>query len=369
MTEARRLADYVQPTLTEARLSKQWAAIEQRSLRPFGVRYFTNLSVRRDGPLALAVATLCVVLLGTYYGVVRHTHERPVAVAVQRDDAGIGTLKLPEGVSVRLSKNGIIGIRTRTSNEIVLSLTRGEASFEVEHRDGRRVTVTTEAFDIEVVGTLFSVAVSSLHPTLETSVTVQRGTIKVRPTSPQAETWTERLVTTGQTWSPASSNELKRTAPPATESANTDVSPTGTAELTKAKNANDIESPLVQKTAKDWFEEAEHHRLTGKLREAAAAFDALRRNYPADPRAALAAFEIGRIRMDGLGDNVGAITAFNAALKTNPTASFSEDAWARLVRLYARTGQQTACTHARDTYMKRYPKGNYVNAVSLACEQ
>jgi transmembrane sensor len=130
-----------------------------------------------------------------------------------------------------------------------------------------------------------------------------------------------------------------------------------------------VEITSTRSSAKELFESAERHRLAGQLREAATALDTLRRRYPGDPRAALAAFELGRIRMDSFGDFSGAMLAFNSALKLNPSASFREDAEARLIKLYERTGQREACKKAQQAYLARYPRGNHVGVVGNACGQ
>ncbi|MGC4064131.1 MAG: hypothetical protein QM784_05710 [Polyangiaceae bacterium] len=95
----------------------------------------------------------------------------------------------------------------------------------------------------------------------------------------------------------------------------------------------------------------------------------MRRNYPGDARAALATFELGRIRMDGLGDASGAAAAFQAAIKLNPSGAYREDAEARLVQLYQRLGATDRCRQAKSAYLAKYGRGRYVGTVKAACER
>ena len=90
--------------------------------------------------------------------------------------------------------------------------------------------------------------------------------------------------------------------------------------------------------AKELFEQARRLWRDGHIREAADAYQALLSSHPRDPRAGLAAFELGRLRMDRLGDMPGAVQALERAVALAPGAELREDAMARLVaRAPART--------------------------------
>jgi TolA-binding protein len=122
-------------------------------------------------------------------------------------------------------------------------------------------------------------------------------------------------------------------------------------------------------SAKDLFEQAEAYRLEGHPREAAAALDRLRRSFPRDPRAGLASFELGRLRMDQLGDPAGALNAFSDAMRLDPSARFREDAQARVVQLYASLGQSERCLKAQAEYQSRYPNGSHAKSVAGSCKR
>jgi hypothetical protein len=117
---------------------------------------------------------------------------------------------------------------------------------------------------------------------------------------------------------------------------------------------------------RELLETANAARLAGHPRDAAQAFDALRSRYRGDPRAGLAAFELGRLRLDSLGDPAGAVEAFADAMALSPGAGFREDAEARRVEALDRM-HDGRCRAARQTYLARYPSGLHAAAVGARC--
>jgi hypothetical protein len=108
-------------------------------------------------------------------------------------------------------------------------------------------------------------------------------------------------------------------------------------------------------------------RAAGRLREAARAFDALRTKHRGDGRAALAAFELGRLQLDSLGNAAAAAESFADAIALSPGAPFREDAEARRVQALERSGANLACVRARDDYLARYASGPHAPVVRRAC--
>ena len=119
--------------------------------------------------------------------------------------------------------------------------------------------------------------------------------------------------------------------------------------------------------ARELFEKAGERRRSGDAAGAAQAYEELLKIHPSDARASLAAFELGRLRMDRLGDSAGAITALERAVALNVGPTFREDALARLVSVYAKLGNFAACARARDRYLASYPTGVHATAVGTRC--
>jgi len=118
------------------------------------------------------------------------------------------------------------------------------------------------------------------------------------------------------------------------------------------------------------LEEANSARRNGDVERAAALLETLRVRHPRDPRAALATFELGRLRMDALGDPKGAVQALQQSIALAPAGVFREDAEACLATAYARMRDHQRCEHARQTYLGHYPAGTHAAEMSaLVCRE
>ena len=72
--------------------------------------------------------------------------------------------------------------------------------------------------------------------------------------------------------------------------------------------------------------------------------------------------------MDALGDRRGAIDALERAVAAGATASFHEDALARMVVAYDAEGRRDACRKARERYLARYPSGVHAHVLAGRCQ-
>lgn len=371
MTDPPRLANYIQPpALSEARIQRQWARIAEQPSRPErGATgwYFAGL----------AIASFLVVL-----GLYTYQHRQPsgygnppAPLVVERDGAGKESLSLPEGLSIML-KDGESRYRVmeRSEQRVHLQLERGTAEFEVTPGRKRHVVVSAAGFDVEVVGTHFEVALIGQGDQPDVAVRVQRGTVRVRPSGQEHSKDPIRTLSAGESWStrtdvmpsPQPIGSISTGAPAESPVQGQPSSGVGSGEPpvpTPATTASNARPP----SAKELFETAETARIKGRAREAASALDRLRHAYPSDPRAGLACFELGRLRMDQLGEPAGAVSALSDALRLDPSARFREDAQARLVQLYHRMGQLDRCRKAQSEYEARYPSGPHAKGVASLC--
>ena len=119
--------------------------------------------------------------------------------------------------------------------------------------------------------------------------------------------------------------------------------------------------------AEDSFVQANVARRAGLVTESAKLYSELVTRHPRDHKAALAAFELGRLRMDSLSDVRGAVDALERALKLDARRAFAEDALARLVLAHEALGDRAACTRARARYLARYPEGVHAQHVAARC--
>jgi transmembrane sensor len=292
-------------------------------------------------------------------------------VAFENGQAGRQTLVLPDGSRVEIATDSRLMIDEYSESKVQLSLSQGRARFEVAHQEKRPFLVQAGDYEVRVVGTRFSV---SLGPDAShvLTVEVQQGKVAVRSRrSPQDVS----VLSAGQSWtsgpsvdatSAASSSEASKSdsatpLPPSVNRPASEDTPVGV-------EPPAVGDPVAKPGPRELLEKAEQLRIRGKLRESAEVLNRLRSNYRSDPRASLAAFELGRLRMDIFGDLNGSVEALRDAIALNPSATFREDAESRLVQIYYRQGNHERCQVAKLAYLKRYPSGAASKVVSRLCE-
>jgi len=345
MTSLPRLADFVQPNLPESRLAAQWQKIAQVSNRPMwtGARSLT---------LAWSVAAVC--LVGALTLLWSAPNAAPFhALSVERDQSGRELLRFPEGIVMVAPTQGRWSIEERRPELVRFSLESGEASFDVTPNQARRVLVSTPRCEVEVVGTSFEISVQGEARESFVRVTVHRGTVRVKGQTGEASP--TKLLSGGESWTLGTPPEAPASAP---------LAVAASASVPTATAAAPLPAPRDPKRA---FLEAERARLDGKPQEAERLFEQFRRDFPGDPRLGLVAFELGRLRMDVLGNSAAAITALDEAIRRAPNADFREDAEARLVQIFGGYPDKSRCKKARDDYLTRYPNGRHAPATRKAC--
>jgi len=275
---------------------------------------------------------------------------KPTANSMEGAVVASGTITLADGSRVMLAAGGRARIVTAREDTVVLALEIGAIDLAVIH-SRRLFVVHTPRFDIVDLGTQFRVMLDAQG---ETHVDVAEGTVEVRSLDGSHRT---RLLGTGESWS-----STPIAMPPSTAVATGEVAPQPASETPAPAPTLREEGP----GPKELLETAERARLAGQLRLAAEAFDALRHRFRTDSRAALAAFELGRLRLDSLGDAPGAVDALNDAIRLSPKGPLSEDAEARRVEALA-AERSPDCSAARDAFLARYPHSAHASGVAGRC--
>jgi transmembrane sensor len=367
MTTSQRLAQYVRPDLPEARIARQWARISAREARQGLTR----------GPV-LAVSGAALVLVGALI-LVFAWHRSPVTAlggtAVESGVSGPGWLVLPDGTRAELGPNSRVAIVDYRADRIDLLLERGRAEFDVVPNRGRLVTVVAADFEVSVVGTRFSVTLGTEPGQPRLGVSVRQGKVTVRSRNEPRDI---RTLSAGESWSDARlPGEVARKnaameAQPSSSVADDDVIPPGPSADSSASAGASTPGPAkasVPAGPKELFERAEAARLGGHPREAAELLDRLRRSHRGDARAGLAAFELGRLRMDSFGDPAGAAEALTDAIALSRGAPFREDAESRLVQAFDRMGAGERCRAAQRSYLAHYPTGANSRLIGRLCNR
>jgi hypothetical protein len=347
---------YVQPEMGEARVDRLWQNVSERlEARPSHVWRWAVLSTVLVGALAGGLFWFkAPPSAKPPWGGSEHAVLADAKLETKSDELSV---TLADGSSVKLGSQSELQVRGGHSSAISLQLARGELRCDVTHREARTFKVVAGDVEVRVIGTQFSVKTTA-GPSPRVEVSVARGVVEV--VSARRPGIVAR-VAAGQSWV----QDAERAAPK--------LEPAPAGEPPSGEPAKrDVPQPLPSATttalsARELFEKAGDRRRAGDAAAAAHGYEELLRRHPGDGRASLAAFELGRLRMDRLGDLPGAIVALERAVAMNIGPSFREDALARLVSVYASQGNIAACQRARDRYAASYPAGVHAAAVANRC--
>ncbi len=351
MSTRRPIERYALPEVTDARIARQWAGTQERIDRRGRARW------QWPGLAAAAGALLLAVMV--------RTHEAgPITVGALVESIGPQVITLADGSRVDLAAKSRLHVSALEPRRIELALEQGSAVFDVRHLVGRRFAVQAGAFDVIDEGTRFQVVLAEEGAI---SVIVERGTVRIerRGSSEPA-----RFLSAGERWS-AGPTEHVGSSPDASASVSAEPPPTPSSSAPEAA----VSAPLApaprppSPSSKDILEAAQRAQREGRLRDAATAYDRLRREFRGDARAGLAAFELGRLRLGPLADPRGAAQAFQDAIDLSPRAPFREDAEAHLVEAFDAAGDVKRCESSRASYLSHYPNGLHTTGISSRCSR
>lgn len=370
MNEKRALSKYVRVDASTERLARIWDGVSERvsQARPRLWSSWTwgGWAWRGGAVLALSAAFAFVFVLW------KDRHSLPSAWQGAALETATDALSvaLEDGSQMELGARTRVEVRESSSRSIVVTLSKGRVDLSVVPNPNRRFVVSALGVDVRVVGTRFSVELTPDRNQVE--VRVREGTVEV---APPGSSGAERRLAAGEMWSfdarlAAADPALEPTSAPkpVLEPETPPESPSPAA-LPKLKPpSSDTLAPEDDSPAA-LLERANAARRAGEVQRAAQAYEELLSRYPGDPRSGLAAFELGRLRMDRLGNLRGAVQALRQAVTLAPGSGFREDAMARLVQAYAAMGAVDECRSARSAYLKSYPKGVHAGSVAQKCPE
>lgn len=385
--QERPLAEDTAIRVDDRRLARQWTAVSGRLQARPRRRFYVAALV----PAMIVAVAAFLVLVG-----VRPWKNSHGDTSSRAPDF----LVLPDGSRVELSSAAEVAVAIASRERVQLDLRRGTLDLDVTHVEGRPFVVRAGGHDVTVLGTAFVVKLEDRDGKPTLSVVVKRGRVRVAgPTG-------EHVLDAGQSWSAlveahamgpssppyvgsssssssAPSTATAATAPPSPAAtilpdpmASADPSsalrpsrdPVAAAASSGEASARAIAPPVVE-GPRELLARATEARAAGRPRDAAAALDTLRKRHRSDARAGLAAFELGRVRMDALHDLDGAAEAFGDAITLAPGAPFREDAEARRVEALDGLGDPARCERARDSYLTRYPAGLHAKQIAQRCKR
>jgi transmembrane sensor len=273
---------------------------------------------------------------------------------------------LHDGSRIELDARTRIEVLEGAEENLSMRLRHGRIECDLVPKPGRRFTLLASSVEVRVTGTRFSVELTPNGERVE--VAVERGSVEV--TYPLAAEPKRRLAA-GERWAIdlRPSKHAEREAPKPLEpqaAAAEATAPNADATAPSERPGPSVDVPATP-GARELLDLGNAARRAGDNAGAARAYESLVSKHPADPRAGLAAFELGRLRMGPLGDFKGAVWAFRRAIALAPGAGFKEDAMARLVEAYGALGENAQCRAARDAYLASYPSGVHATWVAKKC--
>ncbi|HEX4406523.1 MAG TPA: FecR domain-containing protein [Polyangia bacterium] len=272
--------------------------------------------------------------------------------------AGGETITLADGSRAVLDPGSKVTLSSARAERIAMTLERGGLDLEVFPADGKPFVVVSRGYESKVSAARFRERLLENGGATVLEVEVARGRVRVsRADDGRSDAGDQLVLDAGETWS----TTIDGTPPVATPLP-------GSAPASSAQMRPAIRNVGGEESTKDLLIRAEAFRAANDPAAAARLFNLLRVRHPSDPRAGLAAFELGRLRLDQLGDPRGAAAAFRDALSITD-APFRQDAQARLVEAYEAAGDRERCLEARATYLSRYPQGVHREKIVARCTE
>ncbi len=380
MSEPTKLSEFVVPELSKSRLDAQWSRISEQLQE-------SRAEKKRFGALVPTVGILVAACaLGVVWwprGDARVSTESVWEGSVVASDDAPVEMTLAEGTHIQVEPRSEVKLLHSSQHAVQVRLGHGSARFQVAKKRTRRFSVDLGNVEVVVTGTQFRVTRRTAASGDRVQVAVTEGSVEVHRDGAgmvvlhAGEHWSTTVASPDDQAEP--SQAVEELDPPSElepvqvedETASLDEDE---AEADHHRSARERARQRRRRARAEAFEDAGElldqanlARRAGRLDDAADLFEDLVARYPKDRRASLAAFELGRLRMDSLRDMSGAVQALERALKLDAHGAFAEDALARLVLAQEGRGNQQACSHARSRYLARYPEGVHAAHVSERC--
>jgi len=269
---------------------------------------------------------------------------------------------LPDGSRVSLLSAGSrVEVLQQTAALVRTELGAGSARFDVRHDETRVFEVESGDVKVRVLGTAFSLVREGAF----TRVSVERGAVRVQWTGGQA------FLSAGQAglYPPAvGAADASKSAAPAEPLLDLAGS-VGEEASAWRKLAKRGDYPAAYKAlvpvAKSVRDEpvdlmlaADVARLSRHPGEATRYLSRVSDGFPRDKRAPLAAFTLGRVLLEDLGQPGAAANAFRRSQQLAPKGPLAADALAREADAAQRAGQAERARQLAARYVELYPDGS-----------
>ncbi len=246
-----------------------------------------------------------------------------------------------------------------------LRLQDGQARFDVTRNPSRSFEVWVEQLRVQVIGTAFTVARSGN----EVTVAVERGRVRVsldNNTSELGAGQQHQYSLPAAAPAVAASTGLSVAAEPSNSPEHSGVAPWRTlaeqGDFSAAYGLLSRSGASVNDSVQELLLAADAARLSGHPNAALPFLQRVKR-HRGDARAALGAFTAGRILLMQLGRPAEAAAEFASAQVLSPGGALYEDALAREVEAWYRSGRSAQASAAAARYLRRFPTGRWAKMV------
>ncbi len=380
----RPIAEVLEKELDRAAAHRIWQGVSARR--------FQRRRARERRKVAIAFATgLCAALFVLFAtGLLTTSRRRDVAMevpaaplvpnapidwpAIAMPEQPARKLEFTDGSRIDLAAGGRLAPLENTGRSVVFLLKEGRADFDVHPGGPRRWSIEAGIATVEVVGTHFAVTRTRDRVVVE----VEHGTVLVRgervADRVQRLSAGDKLVVEREESSraplpvavspaaqavppPASMppNDPPRAAPPPAKAWSELAQEGSFAEAYQNLGAEGIAGRSKTADLEQLLALADVARLSGHPRDAVEPLQRASREHPGDPRAAMAAFMLGRVYLDSLQDPAAAVRAFQTAIAQRLPQALREDAYLRLIEAASKAGDRAAAHEAWNAHHAQFP--------------
>ena len=247
-------------------------------------------------------------------------------------------IALADGSIAHLGEGARVEVVDQQPDLVRLAQLEGTVRYEVTPDPDRRFVVDAAGVEVEVLGTVFTVALADASVT----VSVTRGRVAVRGRDRAAEL--------------APGDSLRVELDAAIDEPVADDEVVVVDEHPPRPRPSTASRPRPVADAETLLARADTARAGGRLPAAAEALRELVQAHPRDPRAYSAEFQLGKVER-ARGRHAAAARAFAACVRRSPTGALSEDARAEAAVSWRDAGEATRAERAARDYLERYPTG------------
>lgn len=337
----------------------EWSDARARRVEQLMLRTRTRRARIRAGAAVVAALAIGIGSFSAY----KKLRTEPVVAKTTQPPVAIQPLKFADGsVATPLDNESVVESTAVAADRIEVAIVKGAARFEVTKNPQRVFRVVSGNVAVEVLGTAFVVQPVDGG----TKVSVEHGRVRVRCNESAIEiTDGESSVCPSAVPAPTVATVVPVPAPSSTPSIAASSSPWRSlahdGEYDKAFEA--MKTASVKDEPGELLLAADVARLSHHAAQAVPHLKRVIEKHSGDPRAALAAFTLGRVQLEELGHPKEAAEAFAKSRALAPGGALAEDALAREVEAWSKSGNAAQAKTRAEEYVEKYPKGIRIRSV------